>query len=749
MTSKKTILVTALALTSCLNGVNAQKNVQPKDSVKTVADNGKDRNVMLNAQSNVGPREINIGLPSTVGGTNIFQNGMPVSYHFWPEMPTTIWRQDATVVGGGLMDITDTAIEGGTVGYTATTIDNRGTDKFKVKGSLQGNHFGLFRASACVSGPMSKGWKYVAGGYISLDPGTFDAPGVTKYYADNAKMLKLGLTKDYTSSLGKGSVTLFYRYGNVKSLQNSFYAPYIYGEGGTIDKYNGFAIGTDNYLINTDVITMKDAFTGEMKKVDLANEYRSQSHAFDLLWNNTFANGMKLDFSTRVRRSNVGIASPIMSGISENNGGYQYLNGTAYNGKYVQTALFMNTRRSPIYTWISQAKLSKQSGKHKWTVGLQNMFYHIDRYATEVSNYRQSVENNPQIIVPTSNATSYVDGFYGFNSFMEYHKGNMNKFALILKDTWNVSSYFDVKAGIRLEHQTLRGDYMPTANRKDGTLLGDTEPIKDNFLNKSFVLSAVWKATKNFGLQADAMYNEGGGILGNYNTGSNPNLTQSKTPMISGGIYYNHPVISLVSKVSYISKSNYRANSNFTNPETNATARTSVKYDVKTIGWTTDVIFKPANWFNMHFLATLQSPKYGNYNGNLNFTDGTTRDFDFNSSYVTVISKFLLELDPTFTYKNVDLQLHARYFSKQYANLSNTLSFEPHWETFARMGYKFSKNINAYVNVVNLLNQRFAQGSISGTDLMTSDEATSKYGSVMTGTYIRPFTVEFGVNFNF
>ena len=170
---------------------------------------------------------------------------------------------------------------------------------------------------------------------------------------------------------------------------------------------------------------------------------------------------------------------------------------------------------------------------------------------------------------------------------------------------------------------------------------------------------------------------------------------------------------------------------------------------MKTIGWTTDVIFRPTNWFRMHFLMTLQDPKYGNYNGKLNFTDGTTRDFDFNSSNVTGISKFLLEFDPTFTYKNVDLQLHARYFGKQYANLSNTLSFEPHWETFARLGYKFSKNINAYVNVVNLLNQNFAKGSISGTDLMTSDEAKSKYGTVMTGTYIRPFTVEFGVGFNF
>ena len=183
--------------------------------------------------------------------------------------------------------------------------------------------------------------------------------------------------------------------------------------------------------------------------------------------------------------------------------------------------------------------------------------------------------------MPVDGAEGYVDGFNGFNSFMEYHKGNMNKTALILKDTWDVSSTFQLKAGVRLEYQALRGKYMPIANRKNGTLLGETEPIKDDFFNKTAALSAVWKATRYFGLQADAMYTEVGGILGNYNTGNDPNLKQSKTPMVSGGIYYNHPMISIVSKVSYISKSNYNANSNFTNPETNATARAAVKYTMQ------------------------------------------------------------------------------------------------------------------------------------------------------------------------
>lgn len=742
MKTKQLILFAALSTAVALPA-QAQK-----DSTKVKAGDSGDRNVMLNAQNSVGPREINIGLPASVGGTNIFQNGLPITYHFWPEMPTTIWRQDAMFVKSGLMGIAETALQSGTLGYSVSSEDNRGSDKLKFKANLSTNHFGLLRGTAAVSGPIAKGWKYAAGAYIDFDPGTFDAKGLTKYYADNAKLFKLGLTKDYRDSwLGKGSVTLFYRYAHVKSLQSSYYAPYVYSDGGKVKEYDGFKIGTDNYLIGTRIYTMRDAFTGETKYVNPNDAYRADSHAFDLLWNNTFRNGLRLDFSTRFRRSMVGIASPVMAGVAKAGTNYTYLNGNAYTGEYVQNVFTMNTARTPIYTWITEARLSGKAGSHKWSVALQDMFYHIKKYYTESVSYTQSIEDNPSLLVP-GGATGYVDGFHAFNSVMEYHRGNMNKLSLILKDAWAVNPRLDLKAGIRLEYQNLRGRYMPAANRKGG-LNGAEAKIGNEWLNKTFALGAVYKITREFGAQADALYTETGGILGNYNTGSDPHLTQSKTPMLSGGLYYNGKYISVVSLLSYISKSNYRANSNFVNPETNLVARALVKYDVHTIGWTTDVILKPVRWFNMHFLLTLQNPKYSNYNGTLKFSDGTTRDFDFDGSVVTGISKILMEIDPTFIYKGWNLGLHARYFGKQYANLSNTLSFEPHWETFARLGYKINKNFNAYVNVVNLLNQRGAKGSISGTDLMTSEEAKTKYGTVMSGTYIRPFTVEFGVGINF
>lgn len=73
------------------------------------------RNVMLNAASANGPREIQIGLPSA--DVNVLENGMPVTYATNPHSVNTIWRSDASLSYQGLLKITETAITTGNIGY--------------------------------------------------------------------------------------------------------------------------------------------------------------------------------------------------------------------------------------------------------------------------------------------------------------------------------------------------------------------------------------------------------------------------------------------------------------------------------------------------------------------------------------------------------------------------------------------------------------------------------------------------------
>lgn len=63
------------------------------------------RNVMLNAASANGPREIQIGLPSA--DVNVLENGLPVTYATNPHSVNTTWRSDASLNHVGLLKISD------------------------------------------------------------------------------------------------------------------------------------------------------------------------------------------------------------------------------------------------------------------------------------------------------------------------------------------------------------------------------------------------------------------------------------------------------------------------------------------------------------------------------------------------------------------------------------------------------------------------------------------------------------------
>ena len=51
--------------------------------------------------------------------------------------------------------------------------------------------------------------------------------------------------------------------------------------------------------------------------------------------------------------------------------------------------------------------------------------------------------------------------------------------------------------------------------------------------------------------------------------------------------------------------------------------------------------------------------------------------------------------------------------------------------------------------VVNFLNQTGTKGSIVGSELITKDQAAAFSNTLMTGSYLRPFTVEFNASLKF
>ena len=729
------LFVAFTALSMTLNAQDKSKN----DSVKVAKEQGDDRNVMLNAASaNAGPRNVNIGLPASVGGTTILENDLPVVYFFWPEMPFKSWRMDATTNGVKLLDLGQTAINIGDVGFSVGTYNNLGTDKFRGNMALNSNHFGLLNGSANVSGAIKNGLKYSIGAFINYDPGTYDVSknNISKYHSDQTQLYKMALTKDYKFDGGAGSISAFYKYADSRSMSMGQYAPYQYHLDGSVSELDNFKIGKDNYITGQK-FTVRDASTGEIRERDALKDYGTRSHTLDFIGKNNFDNGLNMKYIVRMHSAESGLYLPIMTGISKEN--YVDANGNSQTG-YLQNVLQLASRNTPIKSLTSLFEVGKKSGKHDWKVGMNQWLYDIDKFTTEGAIYKQTVEVNPK----------RVDGseIYGI---AEYHNGTENKTAVFVTDKWDVSNVVTLNAGARFEYQNLRGDFIDNKTRNNSIpyLSNEKTEIKKDWFNKAFMLSGVYKMTKSFGLLGEATYNEQAGHLENYSAGNEPNLKKSKIPGAGFGIFYNHSLFSLVSKATYIQRDEYRSTVNFTSAS-GAVARPTVSYDIQTLGWTTDVVATPFKNFNLHAMLTIQSPKYKNYAGSINFeSTGESADYSFNDNTVTGVSKMLIEIDPSYQWNKVRIWASTRYFSKEYANLTNSLSFKGRWETFAGANYNVNKNLELSATAINLLNQRGARGTISGADLFTEEQAKNMEGAILSGTYIRPFTIEFGAKYRF
>ena len=118
----------AVCLLACLLIAGFTAAQEKKESAQTASGSKEEgnRNVMLNASSANGPREISIGLPG--GDVNVLENGLPVVYTSNPHNVNTHWRGDSSLGHVGLLKISETAITTGNIGYAVNSFTQLGTE---------------------------------------------------------------------------------------------------------------------------------------------------------------------------------------------------------------------------------------------------------------------------------------------------------------------------------------------------------------------------------------------------------------------------------------------------------------------------------------------------------------------------------------------------------------------------------------------------------------------------------------------
>lgn len=763
---------------ACMNGY-AQENKTSESGESSNSKEEGNRNVMLNAASANGPREIQIGLPSA--DVNVLENGIPVTYATNPHSVNSLWRADASLSHVGLLKISETAITTGNIGYAVNSFTQLGEKGFNGTLNYKTNHFGMHEFSVNLNGGLGNDCFYSGSLYQDFDPGTFKIKSTP--FQDRTQIYKFALTKRYNNN--RGEFTAMYHYSNSHPVYNyaTQSAPFVYVGDGSVREFGDFALGTTSYLPVDNEMVYHDMRTGEIKKTNLYDATQNRGSEFTLMNNYTWDNGLNWRTVMKYDHALGSLVYQSPMSLDQNEAGINYLYEAAdgsmkpYTGEYVQSRMSC-LNRGFIDSFMFTTELSRKVGNGTWRLGLNEWYYDVD-YASATTMYDQSVPTDGSYPVrlynadyATYNGRTYAGNgyYYDFNkNASEYYKGHENKVALYFTHDWDITDNFNLYYGARLEYQALRGEnaavrnangdyvgrfanYYLGATALDGILIAPTAMSYD-WLNYALTAAATYKLTKQFGFTGDFTYITQHPKIENFAPATLPNTDKISVPLGRAGIYYNNEWLSLTSLFSYISKTNNNSTLNLQHKTEGGQTEimaAPLTYDIKTLGWTTDVVARPFKGFDLHFLFTYQKPTYKKYETSVTFSDGYVGSINATGNIVAEIPEVIVEIDPSYMItKDLKIWTSFRYFSKTYANINDAYYFNGRWETFGGLNWQVNKRLALGCTVVNFLNQTGAKGSIAGAELIEKEDAGQYAGHVMAGSYIRPFTVEFSASLKF
>ena len=262
--------------------ISAQEEKKSSEQPQTESSSKEEenRNVMLNAASANGPREIQIGLPSA--DVNVLENGIPVTYATNPHSVNSLWRADASLNHVGLLKISETAITTGNIGYAGNSITQLGQKGFHGTLNYKSNHFGMQEFSLNVNGDIARDWYYSGSIYQDFDPGTFKIKSTP--FQDRTQIYKFALTKKYNDN--RGELTAIYHYSNSHPvyMYATQSAPFVYVGDGSVKEFGQFASDVFYHIKKFRCSCSRTVFCGLLEQMLYLSCFMSGANVQNISW---------------------------------------------------------------------------------------------------------------------------------------------------------------------------------------------------------------------------------------------------------------------------------------------------------------------------------------------------------------------------------------------------------------------------------------------------------------------------------
>ena len=741
----KKILFLAALLLAALDAV-----AQPADSLAQ-GERRSNQNVLLNASSDSMPRVISLGIPQW--GTAILEDGLPAAMYndFFPAFWT--WRSGLGTETMELTRLDESALQLGDIGFYPMSTSKVGAAKTEAAVSYTVNHFGRNQIDINFASPLGGGWGMNLNVYQDLNRGSNHLD--LTYLQEHIRFYKAGISKRFSDG---GRFFATWQYARRLSLGDP-YGPFIFVGDGTVEPYGDFRLGYDQYLPATASFEYVDIVDGQRKSRRFVEDGGLGMHILTAGFERTLAGGAKFSLGTRVRLAHCDLTEAMLGSI-ENAGllsGYGYADGTPYVGK-VQTR-YMLYYQDDCNEWLSTATLAGRRGKSSWTLGANAWLNWSDNHVM-TTNFAYEARKDPQALRYNGRL------FYVPNTGAQYFKGSQGRYAVFGQNQWSFSPRLMLRAGLRAEYSHIGGDAayalegLEANGRYEGWSLvspGVTlTPVSVDNLNGAATLVALYRINAAWGLELDAVATRQHSELWQYEEETPPSDLPKDNLLVRGGVNFKNGWLDFQSMLSW-----YRQNNNYyvglwthelTKPAGgypagyNESIFISSRYSMEVLSWTTDALVNAGD-FHFHGLLTLRSPRYSDYRFQPRFSDGFSETFDFSGKYITGTPAVELELEPSYSPGKWRFWASARYYSRQYVNITNSLYFSPRWETFAGADFALSDKVGFSLNIVNFLNQKGASAGIQAASL--ADDPTPFRNYLTAGTYLRPRTVEFSTTLRF
>ncbi|MBQ7811001.1 MAG: hypothetical protein IJ394_00425 [Bacteroidales bacterium] len=715
-----------------------------------VQEKKSERNMMLNAESATVPREINIGLPEGGNGAIVYVDGAKHA-HGLPRSQFH-WSGGNAYSSTGSIGLMEAVITSGEIGVLVDSRTRLGTDDFSGAFTVGSSTNGLIRFDGAVGGALKNadGWYYSLGAYVNNDPTNVNAPN--RPFVDQKQIYHLAMSRRWEHT----TLDALYRFSYCRdNIDNGYgFAPFVYNGDGTIDTFNGFRIGRDCYVPEDDAVSYMDIRDGRIRYGSLGNMDERFIHDISVMAEHNHASGWRLGANLHVmhmqpsRYVKMGLAG--IDHVTQDKG-FTDADGAPFSG-YVQNRLVTVEDQTETDVNLILSADRRFNSRHKLRLGMELVWSDQLNYASTFY-YAHTVEAGPSRIHKDGKAT------WGMNTSGLYYDAYRLYAPIYAVHDWNPVPRLLLRTGARVRplYQNvmtaakLDGDSLNS--RVDGFNIADRSMCEPHELSipavdYAFSEHVSYRIAGRLFFMAEGFYSMTTKSASYYKNATIPSTAPIGNALGRGGFTYDNSWMDVTALVSYITSWNNAKVMTVTKQVAGVseTIPWTAQYGIGTLGVTLD---GNLHWggFNMHLLGTWQDPRYKNYKNEFVFSDGTTEVIDYTGNHVTGISRFMLEIDPSFSWDRLRIWASARYYSRQYVSRTNLAYFSGHWETFAGIDWKVTPQIKVSANLVNILAQNGAKGSIDAADTIT--DASLLNGIVMSGSYIRPFTIDFMLTYSF